>query len=233
MRIFDIDSPLMQVLNKISDLMFLTILAFFCCVPVVTIGASLTALHYMALKIVRDEETYIIKGFFKSFKDNFRQATIIWLIILVLAAVFVVDIALVWNMEGKFYDVLIGVFTVLSFLLLFETAFVFPILAKFDNTIKKTMKNALVISIIQFPKTIVMIAMPVAMVALVIFFPVLVPIVFLFGMGTCAFVAAKMYNKFFAQMEDRIRAAMGPAPEEDHSEAIFTDETRLPQKNEQ
>lgn len=233
MKLFSLDSPLMHVLNKISDLMWLTILAFLCCMPIVTAGASFTALNYMALKIVRDEETYIAKGFFKSFTANFKQATIIWFIILLLGAVFIGDIAIIWNLEGTFYDVLIGIFTILFVLLLFESAFVFPILAKFDNTIKKTMKNALVISIIQFPKTIVMIVMPVALIALIFFFPVLVPIVFLFGMGTCAFVAAKMYDKFFAKMEDRIREAMGPQPEEDAGESIFTDESKLPQKNEQ
>ena len=82
MKIFDLDSPLMQFLNKMADLLWLNILTFICCIPIVTIGASLTAMHYMALKMVRNEECYITRGFFKSFKENFRQATLIWLLLL-------------------------------------------------------------------------------------------------------------------------------------------------------
>lgn len=73
MKIFDLDSPLMQVLNKVADLMWLNVLTLICCIPIFTAGASLTAMNYMALKIVRGEECYITRGFFKSFKMNFKQ----------------------------------------------------------------------------------------------------------------------------------------------------------------
>lgn len=233
MKLFAFDSPLMNVLNKISDLMWLNILALICCIPVVTAGASLTALHYMALKIVRDEETYIARGFFKSFKENFKQATIIWLLLLLGFGLIIGDFIITWNMAGTFYQVLRAVFTVAGLLLLFEYAFVFPILSKFDNTIKTTMKNALVISIVQFPKTIVMILLPIAFIALIWFFPVMFPIVLLFGVSVSAWVAAKMYNKFFAGLEERIIAANPPEEEAVNEDAIFVDESRLPQKNEQ
>ena len=74
MKIFDLDSPLMQFLNKMADLLWLNILTFICCIPIVTIGASLTAMHYMALKMVRNEECYITRGFFKSFKENWSSS---------------------------------------------------------------------------------------------------------------------------------------------------------------
>ena len=74
MKLFDADGPLMQGLNKVADLMILNIIALLCCVPIITIGASITALYYMALKIVRGEEVYIFKGFMKSFK-HYRAGT--------------------------------------------------------------------------------------------------------------------------------------------------------------
>jgi len=67
---FDLDSPLMNVLNKMADLMWLNILTLICCIPVITAGAALTSMHYVALKIVRNEESYITRSFFKSFKTN-------------------------------------------------------------------------------------------------------------------------------------------------------------------
>ena len=69
MKFFDLESPLMQILNKVADLMILNILTVVCCIPVITTGASLTAMHYVALKMARNEECYIARDFFKSFKD--------------------------------------------------------------------------------------------------------------------------------------------------------------------
>lgn len=91
MKFFNLDSPVMQALGKMADLMWLNILTLICCIPVVTAGASLTAMHYMALKIVRNEECYITKGFFKSFKENFKQATLIWLLMVIVIAVLTGD----------------------------------------------------------------------------------------------------------------------------------------------
>ena len=71
MKIFDLDSPLMNVLNKMADLMWLNILTLICCIPIITAGAAFTSMHYVALKIVRNEESYITRSFFKSFKTNF------------------------------------------------------------------------------------------------------------------------------------------------------------------
>ncbi len=90
-KFFDIDSPFIQFLNRVADLMILNFLVMICCLPIFTIGASYTAMHYVLLKMVRKEEGYLIRGFFKSFKQNFKQATLIWLGMLVLIAFFGVD----------------------------------------------------------------------------------------------------------------------------------------------
>ena len=82
MRFLELDSPLMQALNKLGDLMWLNVLTLICCIPIVTIGPSLTAMHYIALKIARNEEGYITRDFFKSFRANLRQGIIIGLILI-------------------------------------------------------------------------------------------------------------------------------------------------------
>ena len=82
-KIFDMDSPVMRVLNRVGDLLILNVLMIVCCIPVITAGAAFTAMHYVLLKIVRGEEGYLIRGFFKSFRSNFRQATLIWLLSLI------------------------------------------------------------------------------------------------------------------------------------------------------
>ena len=68
MKLFDLDSPVMRFLSKMADLMILNILTMICCLPLFTAGAAFTALHYVCLKMVRNEEGYIAKSYFKAFK---------------------------------------------------------------------------------------------------------------------------------------------------------------------
>ena len=91
-RIFGLESPFMNFLNRVADLIWLNILTMICCIPVVTIGASLTAMNYVLLKMAKNEEGYITKAFFKSFKQNFKQATLILLIQLVIYGILVGDL---------------------------------------------------------------------------------------------------------------------------------------------
>ena len=83
MRFNLMDNVVMRALSKICDMVFLNVLWVICSIPIVTIGPSTTALYTVMLKIVRNEEGYIFRGFFKAFKENFKQSTVIWLIIAV------------------------------------------------------------------------------------------------------------------------------------------------------
>lgn len=224
MRFFDLDSPLMQILNKMADLLWLNILTMICCIPIVTAGASLTAMHYMALKIVRNEECYITRGFFKSFKENFKQATIIWMLLLLIALIIIGDIFIMRDSGIEFSNVMKVIITVAGVLVLFTATFVFPVLARFENTVFRTIKNAFMMSILQFPKTIAMIVLSLFPIILFAFSMRLVPIAFLFGLSLPAFLSAMMYNKFFRKLEAQIEEAQNPTIEEEEDERIFKDE---------
>jgi hypothetical protein len=228
MKFFDLDSPLMQVLNKVADLLWLNILTLICCIPIVTVGASLTAMNYMALKIVRNEECYITKGFFKSFKQNFRQATAIWLLFLLAVLVLAGDFYIMKNSGIEFNIVIKVVIGIVALILTFTWMFVFPVLAKFDNTVIRTIKNAFVMSILQFPKTLLMIVMYALPIVIGMLVPQAFPICFLFGLSAPAYVSALLYNKFFKKLEDQYIAATTPAEEEgakeEDAERIFKDE---------
>ncbi|MDO5361706.1 MAG: YesL family protein [Eubacteriales bacterium] len=155
-RLFNMDNKFFTFMGKVADLIILNLLCILCCLPIVTIGPSLTALHYVTMKMVRNEESYIVKSFFKSFKENFRQATIINLIMLVVGLMLFLDINIVKRMSGKLYNGLFVVF--IAFLLLYMLVFlyIYPVLAKFYNTIKHTFINAFLMSIRHLPYTFVM-----------------------------------------------------------------------------
>lgn len=226
MKIFDLDSPLMNVLNKMADLMWLNILTLICCIPIITAGAALTSMHYVALKIVRNEESYITRNFFKSFKTNFRQATLIWLMLLLIAAILGGDYYIITKSGVQFSQVLIVLIMAAGVLAICTALYVFPVLAKFDNTIMGTIRNAFIMSILQLPKTLVMLVMA--------FFPLiiylvslrLIPIIFLFGFSLPAYASAMLYNKFFQKLEDQLLSEQEPAPEvsPEEDERVFHDE---------
>lgn len=226
MKLFNLDNPIMQALGKMADLMWLNILTIICCIPVITAGASLTAMNYMALKMVRNEECYITRGFFKSFKENFKQATVIWMLILLVAAILGGDYYIIEKSGLEFNKVLKVLIGVVCVMAVFTCTFVFPVLAKFSNTIRRTIKNAFVISLLQLPKTILIIILYIVPIVLLIFAPQVTPVCLLFGMSAPAFVGAMMYNKFFRKLEDQVTAAEDPAPEteEGEDERIFKDE---------
>lgn len=227
MRLFNLDSPLMQALNKVADLLWLNVLTLICCLPIVTIGASFTAMNYMALKIVRNEECYITRGFFKSFKENFKQATVIWLILLVMILILGADF-LIMNGGGEtgFEKVLSGIIMAVAILVAATMIYIFPVLAKFDNTVYRTFKNAFMISLMQFPKTIIMIIAYAAPPVLFFTVPQAMPLCMLFGLSVPAWLSAKLYNKFFKKLEDQVMAENPPAPEAagEEDERIFRDE---------
>ena len=226
MKIFDLDSPLMNVLNKMADLMWLNILTLICCIPIITAGAAFTSMHYVALKIVRNEESYITRNFFKSFKTNFRQATLIWLLLLLIAAILGGDYYIITKSGMQFSQVLIVLIMAAGVLVICTALYVFPVLAKFDNTIMGTIRNAFIMSILQLPKTLVMLVMA--------FFPLiiylvslrLIPIIFLFGLSLPAYASAMLYNKFFQKLEDQLLSEQEPAPEvsPEEDERVFHDE---------
>ncbi len=228
MKFFDLESPLMQALNKVADLLILNILTVFCCIPIVTVGASMTAMHYVALKMARNEECYIARDFFKSFKLNLKQGTAIWLIELFVIVVLVGDFLIMSRTDMSFGNVIKVILTVVAFLALFTFTFVFPVLAKFENTVMRTIKNAFFIGVLQFPKTIAMMILSVLPIPLFLFFPQITPIIFLFGLTAPAWLSAKMYSGYFRKLEEQIREANAPAegerPEEGEDERIFRDE---------
>lgn len=227
MKLFDLDSPLISVLNKVADLMWLNILTLICCIPVITAGASFTALHYMALKIVRNEECYITRGYFKSFKENFKQATLIWLMLLLAIGIIAGDFYIITKTEMELNNIIKIIIMISAILVLFTATFVFPTLAKFDNPIGRTLKNAFIMSILQFPKTLLMIVLAVVPWIAGAFIFQIIPVVMLFGLSAPAWVSAMLYNKFFQKLEDQIMAANAPespAEEEGEDERIFKDE---------
>ncbi len=207
MRIFDLDSKFMQYANKFSDLMFVNIVALICCIPIFTIGASITAMHYVVLAIYRDEESYVIKSFFKSFKQNFKQATLIWLIYL---GVFIL-LSLDFWLFGKGYVEMAAVFkyalVFVSIIVAFSFVWVFILQSRYDNKILNTIKNSFIVGTSHFLYSVMMIILMLLPIVALYFWNASVPLVCMLGMTIPALLQAMLYSRVFDRMEGVDRKA--------------------------
>ncbi len=196
-KLFDLDNPVMVFLGRLADLVWLNLLFIFCCIPIFTIGASTSAMFYVTMKMVRDEESYITRSYFKAFKDNFKQATIVWLMTLVLIVLFAADFWILGQMEGSIGKIIFVALCMVSIIVLFTLLYIFPLLAKFENTIKNSLKNALLISIRHLPMTVLLavgIALPFV---LLYFFIQLSPLVIIIVFSLIAYYTSFIYRKVF------------------------------------
>ena len=212
MKFFNLDSPLMKFLNRMTDVLWLNILTILSCILIIPAGAGFTALHYVCLKMVRDEEGYITKDFFKSFKKNFKQATIIWLIILAVAFLIYVDYKCLTTEELLASltispVVLLAAIGAACLFILFTVLYVFPVLSHFENTVKGTIRNSFFMSVLALPRTLLMIVLnilPLAIIYCVEYFETmtwLIPLTVLFWFSAPAYFSAKLYNKTFKKFE--------------------------------
>lgn len=161
MGLFNYDNPLWRFVGRIWDLFILNLLWIICSVPIVTFGASTTAMYYCTLKIARDRDSGgVFAMFFHSFKENILQSSIIWIIMGVLGTAIVFDIRfflfyLIIN-NAVLRMIVLTVTSFVALLWIFTFLYVFPIQAKFVNPIRQTLKLALLMSVKHLIRTVIM-----------------------------------------------------------------------------
>jgi uncharacterized membrane protein YesL len=153
---FNPENGLFNVMGKVFDIMFVSLLWLFCCLPIITIGPATTALYYSVVKSIRRERGYVSKEFFHSFKVNFKQGAIVGITYTALAAVLAFNFSIVKQMDTKVSSVLFGVYMAMSLLIFITAIYTFPNLSRFNLTIKYLYKNSIIMSLRHLPSTIVM-----------------------------------------------------------------------------
>lgn len=205
-RIFSLDNPVMAFMGKVADLIILNFIAIIFSIPIFTIGASWTAMYYVTLKMVRKEESYMFKDFWHSFKENFKQATIIWLLVLLVVAIFVGDFFIIRMMPDMIPKALMIVLAIMAFIISCTIIFVFPVLSHFENTIKNTIKNAFIISLINIPYTILFIILFVLPFILFFYFYQVLPAVVMLGFSAPAYFASLFWDRIFRKIEPKVES---------------------------
>lgn len=202
---FKPDNPLMIFLSKLADIMILNLLFIICSLPIITIGASITAMYYVAVKLVKNEESYIWKDFFKSFKLNFKQATIIWMINLIVLVVLFGDIYIMMTGSIEGVPSIAYIATVLvAIVVMAAMVFVYPMLSHFSNTIVNTFKNSLLLAVANLPYTVVFIVVTLAPFAIVFSTPwgmKVSPLLLLLGFSGPAYLCSTIWRMIFSKLD--------------------------------
>lgn len=194
---FSIDSLFMRALDFIADMVILHLLWLVCCLPIVTAGASTTALYYACMKRMRTKEGYVSQNFKKAFKENFKQATIIWLVMLVAIFFFVTDIRYGMYLNNGMGRMIIGVCSLFLIPGIMIAMYIFPVQAKFENKIFDNVKNALLMAIRHFPSTLLLAVIWGTFLFLSISFMPFMGLMLICGGGLLAYMTSSVFIQIF------------------------------------
>ncbi len=156
---FAVDGKYYKFTEKFGNIFWLNLLCFVCCIPVITIGPALTACYAVMLRIVKNEEGNVTRSFFRAFRQNFKQAVVLWFLftftfLILLSGMYILRMT---DNTGNSVIPLSSVFLVINSALILLAAmtmgYAFPLLAKFENTVLQTIQNALILSVRHFSKT--------------------------------------------------------------------------------
>jgi uncharacterized membrane protein YesL len=211
---FAADSAPMRFLTRIADLIILNVVFIATAIPIVTIGAALTGLNFTAMRLARGQSDSTTGDYFRSFRRNFRQATVIWLLILLLAAVLFAWYLVAVNLvtEGVLRFIALAIWYLVVFVLSLNVLWVFPYLANFEGTTREVFRNARLMSsrhLLTSLSTLVIIALAVV---ITIFYPAVTAyglLWFAIGFAGIAYLGGALISRVFD------RYAPQPNPDEE------------------
>lgn len=163
-KFFQPENPVIRFLSTFCDLLFTNALFIICSLPIFTIGASLTAMYNIIFRLQDREDSYIYKMFFEAFKSNFKQATLIWVPFLFLSAFFGADLYIIYKVIDPQYSWMQFPVWFLLVILISIQMYVYPLISRFENDMKQTLVNAVLLAIGNFPTTIFFTFIPIAIV---------------------------------------------------------------------
>lgn len=198
---FNVNNKFFQAVNKIVDCVCLSMIWILACLPIVTAGAATTALYYTVNKVIRHGRGYLWGEFWGAFRSNFKQSTIVWLIQLLIMAILAFDGYIMYHaaQAGEKSGVLYMLFIAMFVLLLMWQIYLFPYMARFENTTKMVLKNSALIAIANVLKTLLMfVLLAAAVLAVYVFMPLILVVPTLY-MLFVNFIMEKIFLKYMSE----------------------------------
>ncbi|MDO4620016.1 MAG: YesL family protein [Lachnospiraceae bacterium] len=211
---FSEDNPVFRFLGLVTDLILLNLFTLICCIPVVTGGAALSAMHYSLLHLLRGEESYISRMFFTQFKKNLKSATPLWLLMLVFAGLSWMDIQILRSTDAAVPQPVRYAFFMLVLLLFMVIQYMMPLVSRYECSLKEYVVQSAVLAVGFLPRTVLMVLLEAAWALLfVTYWQYLLPLYLLLGFTGPGMLRALLYNGIFKKLEAGLKK-----PEEEKEE---------------
>lgn len=189
-------------MNRLGDIIFLNLVFLLTCIPIVTIGDALVSLYSISLKMARGEEGYVIRGYFKAFKENLKQGLIVGIVLEIILSVLGLDAWFLYYSTESYRDAGLMVTVAALVFVVMVTQFLFPLMARYENSISNTIRNAILLSISKLPYTVALIAIG-AIPAILVYFTSYAWIYVIFaGASVSVFLQCKVLSRLFRKIED-------------------------------
>ena len=211
-NMLDLDGPLVRALCDLNTLVILNILTALFCIPVITAGASVAAMHYVIMEMFENRGDGAAREFWKRFKENLRNATPVWLILLAAAVFIYVDCRIIMGGQMGLPRAMLVPLYIGAFIEASIAVYAFPLTARFVYSTGATFKNSAILAVANFPRTVLMVLYHVIMPYLLFNVSRLLPLFFLVGISLPAYFSALLYMPVIRKMIGE------PEPDEDMPE---------------
>ncbi len=203
----DSDSWFNRGLSRLFDILLLGIVTTALCIPVITIGAAITANMDIMLRIALKKEDKIMKGYFQAFGKNFLKATLIWLVYLVIGALVggaaAVTLGGFLSMDSTIRVIMSILSIIMVILYGISICYVFALQARYENKIFTTMLNSILIAISNFPQSALMLGLTAGLTVLGYFFVGLIPIFVVLEFSFVTYISGKLIVPILGKLGDK------------------------------
>lgn len=198
--IFSADSPFFRFCSWLADVFMLNLIFVITCIPIITIGASLSALNVISIQMIKKQEGYIIRGFLKEFRKHFKKSTILWLLMLFVGVVLGIDFYF-WNQIDNMLGMIMKIVTV-SLLVIFVSVsiYIFPVVTHDNGGIKTTIKTAALLCLYRLPITVLLICLYGIISYFMMQFVIADIFMLVFGFGLLSMASAVLYRLAFRKI---------------------------------
>lgn len=200
-NLFRVDGKLMHYGTKLAYLLWLQVLTILFSLPIITMGASFSAMHKILLQIYRDEEGHVTKTFFESFLVNLRQGILLWLIYAVYFGVLILDCLLAIGSTEPFLRISVYFLPVLAIAGCLSLMWVFPLQSRYENTVLQTIKLSFTMIFFRPLITVIMAVLTLIPFTLLILTLYAFPYVVFLGITVPGLLQAMLYSRIFDHLE--------------------------------
>lgn len=205
-NLFSMDNLFFRTVGKLVDLVWINILTLVCALPVVTGGASLSAMYYLLMRMAENDEGALTRGFFRAFRENFKNATKVWLGILAVLALYLYNFYLLNAGILDGFGILKKVSLVLIVAILLVTVmianYVFALFARYDSGVRQTLKNAALLTFAFFPRSLCMVVLSLFPLALMMLSNYFFWLWFLYGIAFPGYFISMLMVAVFEKTEN-------------------------------